>query len=382
MLNPDDQISQAIGVARPNRFDIDLGAIGQFTREIRNYVGSSVRLFATLKCNAYGFGLEPVSRTVLASGADALSMVDMSDAVRLRQAGISAPILVYPGAVVDDTYVRAAERHNLIPTITSLDAARMYSQRATGPLKVAVKLDVGQERLGILAEEAGEALLAISRMPKLTIEIVNAHPNVPASAPVAYLEWQLARFQAACANASARGVNIPVRMLASSKILSITKGLTLNGVDPGQMYFGPLKAEGDVPWPTRRQGIKRVSSRIIHVRTVDREAYRDMAPFPTEGPIVMGVVPIGSADGIAQVHCGSVLVRGQRARIIGKPSLEHTRIDLSGIRNPEVGDEVVFIGQQRDAQITPEEVAAYQGHGRVADLAIALRAHVPRFYAE
>lgn len=195
-----------------------------------------------------------------------------------------------------------------------------------------------------------------------------------------YLEWQLGRFQSACDDARQAGVSIPVRMVASSKILSMTKRLTLNGVDPGQMLFGPLQSQGDVPWPTAQQAFKRLSSRLIHIRPVDRRAHLDMAPFPTEGPVTMGIVPIGAADGIDRAHCGSVLVRGHRARILGRPSLEHTRIDVSTIPDAAVGDEVVFIGEQRHAQIAPEEVVAHQKHTRVADLAIAVRAHVPRSY--
>ena len=66
--------------ARPNRFEIDLGAIAQFTREIRTLVGDGVTVFAALKCNAYGFGLVPVARTILAAGGNALSLVDRANA--------------------------------------------------------------------------------------------------------------------------------------------------------------------------------------------------------------------------------------------------------------------------------------------------------------
>ena len=88
--------------ARPNLFEIDLGAIAQFARNIRGLVGADATIFAALKCDAYGFGLVPVARTVLAAGVDAISVVDRGDAVALREAGIGAPILVYPGAVATE----------------------------------------------------------------------------------------------------------------------------------------------------------------------------------------------------------------------------------------------------------------------------------------
>src|ERR1700740_1625658 len=100
--------------ARPNRFEIDLGAIAQFSRNIRKLAGDGTTIFAALKCNAYGFGLEEGARTVLAAGTDVLSMVDRATAIQLRRAGITAPILVYPGAVASAGAAAAAEQFDLI----------------------------------------------------------------------------------------------------------------------------------------------------------------------------------------------------------------------------------------------------------------------------
>jgi alanine racemase len=366
--------------ARPNRFEIDLEAVAGFTRNIRARVGPGTTIFAALKCNAYGFGLEPVARTVLAAGGDALSMVDRGNAVQLRRAGITAPILVYPGAVATPEAVAAAEAFDLIPTLVDLDAAAVYSRHATRRLKVAVKVDTGQERLGFPAEAAAEAIAAIARMPKLDIHIVNTHPNVPSPPSDTYLDWQLTRFDAVFAALERQGITVPIRMLASSKILSLTQRATLNAVDPGQMFFGPFRAAGDVPWPTERQAFRRLSSRLIHVRVLDRREFLEAAPFPVRPGLRMGVIPFGSSDGVAQLHAGAALVRGRRVPVLGGPSLEHMRLDLSAVPEAAVGDEVVLIGAQGDAAITPDEVVAHQKLPRIADLAMAVRPSVPRRY--
>ena len=72
----------------------------------------------------------------------------------------------------------------------------------------------------------------------------------------------------------------------------------------------------------------------------------------------LGVIPMGSADGLRWLHAGRVLVRGRVAPIVGSPSLEHTRVDLTGVPDAAVGDEVVIIGRQGDLEITPAEVAS------------------------
>ena len=93
----------------------------------------------------------------------------------------------------------------------------------------------------------------------------------------------------------------------------------------------------------------------------------------------VGVLPIGLSDGMRFLNCGQVLIRGRRMSILGVPSLEHTRLDLTDLPEAEVGDEVVIIGEQGDAQISPEEVIARNGL-KIAELALAVQESVPRVY--
>jgi alanine racemase len=91
----------------------------------------------------------------------------------------------------------------------------------------------------------------------------------------------------------------PIRMVASSKILALMGRVTLNTIDPGQMFFGPFRAAGDVPWPTDRQPFRKLSSRLIHIRTIERTAFLDEAPYRMRPGMRMGVIPFGSANGAA-----------------------------------------------------------------------------------
>jgi alanine racemase len=185
-----------------------------------------------------------------------------------------------------------------------------------------------------------------------------------------------------CGRLETLGITVPIRMLASSKILALTPRLTLNAVDPGQMFFGPFRAAGDVPWDTARQAFKALSSRLIHIRVIERSEFLNEVPFPIRPRMRIGVVPIGAADGMAQLHCGEVLVRGRRAPLVGNPSLEHTRIDLTEIPEAQLGDKVVIIGAQGGERILPDAVVAHQKHTRIADLAMAIRPSIPRLYQD
>lgn len=153
--------------ARANLFEVDLDALDYNVRAIRRMVGHEVSLFAALKANAYGFGTLAVAATILAAGADGLAVVDLRDAVGLREAGISAPIHLYGGMLVTPDVARCVDALDLMPTILSLDDAGVYSRSASKPIRVFVKVEVGLERFGIAPEETPAFVQAIRSMPNL-----------------------------------------------------------------------------------------------------------------------------------------------------------------------------------------------------------------------
>jgi alanine racemase len=369
-------------LARPNRFEIDLGAIHRSARAIRERVGPAVKVFATLKSNGYGYGLLPVARTVRHAGVDGISLVSLPDAIRLREAGFDCPILLYAGSPFEPHVVDAIERHALIPTLHDEASFAALAAHARGPLDVAVKFDAGNERIGVHADVAGDFLVRVAATGKLRIAVVNTHPYLRDGPAVqAHLAWQHGRFVRACAEAEARGVRIPLKVLASSKVLRMTREMNLDGVDPGQAFFsGPpdmtaTEADDFQPFVALR-------SRLMKVRTVDRGAFLAEAPFPVHPGMRLGVVPIGYSDGVDRLNAGCVLVRGRRMPLLGSPSLEYTRIDLTDAPDAVPGDDVVFIGAQGDARIRPEEVLAVTKLGRVPDLAMQVRPGIPRLYLD
>ena len=125
-----------------------------------------------------------------------------------------------------------------------------------------------------------------------------------------------------------------------------------------------------------------LTSRLIHVRAVERTEFRDLAPIPLTDGLRFGVIPIGLRDGMASLTCGEVLVRGRRVPIIGGLSLEHTRVDLTRVPDAEIGDDVVIVGRQGGAAIDPQEVIEHQELGVKAALALAVGSSVPRVYRE
>jgi alanine racemase len=346
---------------RPTTLEIDLDAAANNVRAVRRLVGWDRKIFAVVKADGYGHGAAEMGEVFLAHGADALGVADLGEGIRLRRRGITAPILVYPNSLPDTAPDAIA--HDLTPAIVDLDAARAYADAATGPCDVFVKIDVGLERLGVPAEHAVKTIAAMLELPRLRLAGLCAHPHAPGGADPAYAEWQLGRFTAVVDELEARGVRVPIRLLASSPFVLRYPDTYLNAVDPGRMLYGITMPDERSPLPLRST-LRALTTRVIALKEVTpRERFAELAPFPVTAPMRLGVIPMGLADGLAWLHAGHVLVRGRAVPILTGPNLEHTRIDLTAVPEARVGDEVVIIGRQGDAEITVTEVAKCHGLG-------------------
>ena len=365
---------------RPNLFTISLGAIKHNLREIRKLVGFSTKIIAALKSNAYGFGLEEVTKVVTSEGVDAVALSDLSDASRVRSLNKKIPILLYAGNIVNSETVTAVQEMNIMPTITDLASAQFYSLGAKKIIKAYVKVDVGLMRFGFAQETASKFIEQISRLPRLKIQGVYTNMHVPADVSGDYIDWQLEQFFSIIRDIECIGMKIPVKLCASSAMLQYTRYLKLNAVDPGHFLFGlsvpvPRKISIDL-----KLAFSSLQTVLIQVKNVERKKFIHLAPIQMHDGLRIGVIPIGLRDGIQSLTSGEVLVRGCRAPIIGKYSLEYTRINLTKIPEAKVGDQVMIIGSQGNQLISPQQVITSQKFNISANLPLAIGNSVIRDY--
>jgi len=364
---------------RPAWFDIDVDAAVENLQTVRRLVGRGRKIFAVVKADAYGFGSVELGRTFAEHGADALGVADLGEGIRLRCAGLKLPILVYPNAL--PAVAREVIDANLTPVLTELETARAYD-RAVGtsdPLDVFVKVDVGLQRLGIPVDHAAELVRAIHRLSRLRLAGVCTHLHVPNGADPAYVEWQFGCFTGVLDAVARDGVEIPIRLAASTLPILGFPATYLNAVDPGRMLYGYQRADVKSLLPLRPV-FRALKSRLIEVKEVTpRQRFADMAPFPVSRPMWMGIIPMGIADGLHRLNAGHAIVRGQRVPILARPSLEHTRLDLTTVPDATLGDEVVLIGRQGAAEITLDDVAERQAVDPQF-LALEVGSRVPRVY--
>jgi alanine racemase len=363
-----------------SRFEIDLRAIRHNVGELRRLVGADCALYAALKCNAYGFGLVPVARALEEAGTDALAVARVRDGIALREGGLSLPVLLYGAAAATPELVAAVERHELTPTVLDAQAAEVFSRHASGELPVFLKADVGQRRLG--AEPRGLAALArrVAELPNLRLDGIYTHMTVPGDpVPEGHVEKQFELFRACLDEVAAAGIDVRVRMAASSGALRHYDGMSLNAVDPGRMYFGVLPDGRATERHDFRSAARAVRTRLIQVKELDTDERRPPPTAKVVDGTRIGIVPLGVGDGLPAFSAGEMLVRGRRVPMIEPVSLEHCRLDLTAVPEAEAGDEVVVIGAQGDEEITLEQVAARRGVGE-HEVPIAVRDTVLRTY--
>jgi len=373
--------SSSPALTRPNEFVIDLNAIANNVVAVRGMVGAKTWLCVAIKANAYGFGLVEVGACALAAGADAVAVSDLSDAIRLRENGISAPILLYPGNLPEQHVVNEVERLSLWPTIVDMQSARAWSTQARNPLRVFAKVDVGLERLGIPVNDALGVVQQITALPRLSLHGVYTHLHVTdGSAALSYARWQFARFEGLLADLKKAGVEIPFRMAAASAALRISRDMKINAVDPGHLIYGLLPPGPGLVQLDLRPAFAALRTYVIQVKNVPDRDFADQLPFRLREAMRVGVLPIGRRDGMASLHCGQVLAGGRRVNILGSVSLEHTRIDLTDVPSVGAGDEVVIIGNQQNDTISTQQVVDHQNMESPVTLALEIRDSVRRVY--
>jgi alanine racemase len=368
-------------VHRPNALTVDASAVSKNVEAIIRSVGPGTRLIAAMKADGYGFGLIPLSRTVMTAGAWAVAVADPADAERLRSAGHNAPILMYSGTLFDQDLVATIERLNLMPTVVDEQSLGRLLTFSSQPISAWIEVDVGLERLGIAPEALPAIVRRASASDWLRVQGVYAHVHVPDGPGVeAYVQWQLDRLMKALDRCQMEGYAPGLRMAASSAVLRLRSNVALDAVDPGHILYGLVPSgPATIRYPLR-PALKTLTSTLIHIKVVRSGEYEDRLPAGLKPGGRIGIIPIGLSDGMPRFAAHEVLVHGRRCAILGYPSLEHTRIDLDAVPEASLGDEVTILGRQGDDEISFAEVMAARGLRGQAEVPLAVGKSVARNY--
>ena len=353
-------------MSRPIRATLDLSALrGNFSIARQSAQGAA--LWAVIKADAYGHGLMRAAEA-LDDLADGYALLDLDDAVALREAGFRQPILLLEGFFEADELPLFAE-YGLTPVVHTLEQAEMLTSSALpARLPVYLKLNTGMNRLGLSAEEFHPVLTALETSPSVSgITLMTHFADADLERGIA---WQMARFEEAT-----QGCAHKVSLANSAALLRYPE-VRRGWARPGIMLYGASPFPQDESAETLGlRPVMTLSSQIVAVQELkagERVGYGGI--FAADGPMRLGIVACGYADGYPR-HAPSgtpILVEGRRTRTVGRVSMDMIMVDLDGIPDAGIGSPVVLWGEG----LPVDDVATAAGTVSY-ELLCALTARVP-----
>ncbi|MDJ0521366.1 MAG: alanine racemase [Planctomycetota bacterium] len=338
--------------------DVDLGALEHNLGLVRAAAGEDVAVMLVVKADAYGHGAVPVSWHLLEHGAAALGVGDSTEALELRDAGITAPIVIL-GAVVEGE-MEAVARGGIDVTVHSGDRVRALRRMLgrSGPkVGVHIKVDTGMGRLGCHPERVPGIAREVRRSRCLELRGISTHLAAAEADGGKHAELQLRRFRRVLRTLDEEGMLPPWRHVHASSGVMSTLPEAFNYVRPGLAVYGID--------PHRRPDSGLQPALSWHTQIVFLKDHRRGARIGYGGTWRAGrktrvaTLPVGYNDGyrFAFSNRATVLVRGHRCPVIGRVSMDYTTVDVTDVPDASVGDAVTLLGADGDERIRAEELA-------------------------
>lgn len=350
--------------------EVDLDKLVENYRAIRAYVSPESKVMTIVKADGYGHGAPFVARAFEEAGTDWFGVSNLEEAQQLRLSGISKPILIL--GYTPPQYAGALMEHKVTQALFSLEYARQLSaaaKEAGGTVDVHLKIDTGMSRIGFLfhgpedepafVKEACEA----AALPGLHISGVFTHFAVSDEPGNPFTRTQFDRFTHAIGMLEAKGVHFALRHCCNSAGLLNYPEMQLDMVRPGIILYGLTPSVG-MPIPITLRPAMTLKTTLFQTKMLSSDtpvSYGMIYRTPSERRV--GTLPIGYADGYPRVLSGKadVLIRGKRARVVGRVCMDQCMIDITDIPEAENGDEAVVIGSDGGETVSMEEIAAQMG---------------------
>jgi alanine racemase len=362
---------------RPTVAQVDLEAVRHNVRALKP---PGAELMAVVKAGGYGHGDVPVARAALDAGASWLGVALVEEGIRLREAGIEAPILVLT------EFPAGSEREGLAARLTptlytdaGLEALEDAGRALGRAPEVHLKVDTGMHRVGAPPGRAVVLARAV-RDRGMELQGVWTHLAVSEQAGHPANGAQLDRYQRVLEELTAHDLRPRYRHAANSgatigipeaHLDLVRVGIAMYGIFPGPELGGAVDLRPAMSFRSRVGLVKRVPA---------GEGISYGLRYAPKGEATVATVPVGYADGYLRALSGAgrVLIRGRRYPVAGTVTMDQLMADC-GDDPVEPGDEAVLFGEQGGDRITAEEVAGWAGTIGY-EIVCAVSERVPREY--
>lgn len=371
--------------------EINLDAIENNIKAIRNYVDKSAKILGVVKADAYGHGYLEVARTLLENGADALAVACLDEAVQLRRCKIQSPILILGHSSFDEAETLVL--NDVIPACFDFEHAKAISEAAVKlkrNAKLHIKLDTGMGRVGyrftdnkLENEKTIAEILKIAALDNIIVDGIFTHFSVADDNDDEYTNLQFERFLTACEELKKRGLDIKTRHCCNSAALIRFPNMHLDMVRPGIILYGASPSEVvDASFLNLKPAMT-FKAKITNLKTVEKGASISYGrKFTAENDTKIATIPVGYADGYSRLlsnKSAKVLIGKNLCNLVGNICMDQCMFDATNVNTIAIGDEVILFGEGDNIELPVESLAEKMGTINYEILCMVGK-RIPRIY--
>jgi alanine racemase len=348
---------------RPAWTEIDLGRLRRNVQLIRRDLPAKVKLLAIAKDEAYGHGALDVARIALEEGASSLGVSTLEEAMILRDAGITAPILLLGER--QETELPWCVAHDLTVCVNEPNTVRKLAKVAAAAGKrvpVHVKIHSGMSRYGVRWTEALALIEQIYSEKSLLLEGAMSHFAQSDELDKTFANLQISRFDEVMTGLAEKGIRVKCQHLCNSGGFLDLPHAHRDMVRTGILMFGifPSSVCRRIPGIEPVMSVKAKIAAIQKLEPGESVGYG--MRYTAKTPRRVAVLPIGYGDGFPRVRNeGGVLLHGKRAPLVGGIAMDALMMDITEIPEAQMWDEAVIMGRQGDQEITVHDIAKLKG---------------------
>lgn len=364
---------------------VSLDAIAHNFEEMHRNISPETKIVAVIKADGYGHGAQAIASLI--HDYDYIwgfAVATPEEALQLRESGVTKPVLIL--GIVFEEYFPEMIAGGIRLTVSDYPMAEKLSREAMRQGKtvhIHLGLDTGMGRIGFAdAPESVEEIRRIRDLQNLEIEGMFTHFARADETDRSPAMAQLDRYLKFAALLEQEGIHIPMKHCSNSAGIIRVKEANLDAVRAGITIYGIYPSSDVERDIVKLQPAMELKSHISFVKWIDKgDAVSYGGTFVAEGPVRVATIPVGYADGYPRglSNKGWVLIRGKKARILGRVCMDQFMADVTEIPDVEPGDEVTLIGKDGDECITMEEFGDLSGRFSY-EFACCISKRVPRVY--
>ncbi|MDO5408859.1 MAG: alanine racemase [Lachnospiraceae bacterium] len=345
---------------------VDLDAIADNIRAAKARILPDVKMMAVIKADAYGHGALEVGK-YLQDEVDYFAVAEVEEGVALREAGLTLPIMIL-GYTMKAQYPELI-KYDIEQTVYRIEDACLLGKIAVSMGKKAIihiAVDTGMGRIGFVPnEESADCVKEISKIPGIVIKGIFTHFSTADEADKTYTRQQMEQYDRFVRLLAERGVEIPVKHVCNSAGIMEFEDHRYDMVRSGIITYGLYPSEEVKKENLSLKPALEWKAHVAHVKTAGPGLGISYGKtfVTTADQTKIATINIGYADGYPRAlsNKGRVLIHGKSAPVIGRVCMDQFMVDITGIEDVQVEDEVTLIGRDGEEFISVEEAAETAG---------------------